>query len=270
VITIHGRNPHDALSNALMAISEEGMPVTDSDDIVLDRPVTVVIKRPEECATYRADRGDDPFRDLKASLEMILSWDETEYAVHCLTSQGSCDTKVYDVPMRFHVSGRRMDLTAMCGTNDLANSTPIVASCLLLQHVARAADMRVGQYHHMTDGWKITQQKLTEMCDKEQPLSPYLDHASLRPTPLHDGDWSKFEADLGMYVDEGAKAMGYSTKFIRRVALPVLRAQQILKDIDPPTRFKAARGELDRCAAADWALACHDFIDAREKEWNSR
>jgi hypothetical protein len=86
---------------------------------------------------------------------------------------------------------------------------------------------------------------------------------SLISTDLHT--WL---ADLRMYVIEGAEAIGYRDRFFRKIAIPLLEADQLLKDQQNPNRKQAALAKLSRLPVHEWVLAMTQFINQQPENVN--
>lgn len=57
----------------------------------------------------------------------------------------------------------------------------------------------------------------------------------------------------------------YQDPFFSEVALPIWNAWVAMKERTNPSRYRNARAALVGCLAHDWALACREWIDRREK-----
>lgn len=77
-----------------------------------------------------------------------------------------------------------------------------------------------------------------------------------------DGPCWQQEAEM---VADGHAPIGAQDPTIRRIVLPLVRANRILGDETNRRRFAQAREVVSRCEAPDWREQCLQWIDAMEK-----
>lgn len=85
------------------------------------------------------------------------------------------------------------------------------------------------------------------------------------PYPIVSVDMATWHQDLGMFLSEGDKAIGYREPFFRRVCVPLYSAYEAFREKDNAARFDLALGHIERAADCDWKLACREWI-ARRKD----
>lgn len=76
-----------------------------------------------------------------------------------------------------------------------------------------------------------------------------------------DGPYWQTEAEM---VVSGHAPMGAQDPLIRRVVLPIVRAQRILGDETNARRFAQARASIEKCEAEDWRDECLRWLKLAE------
>lgn len=95
--------------------------------------------------------------------------------------------------------------------------------------------------------------------------NPY-ENGDVVPLPMIEGYFDDWTSDLDMFMDEGPDAVGYRTRFFRRVAIPLYRAYMTFKHDEGPTRYAQAQElVLYECKATDWSRACWEWLERRRK-----
>lgn len=77
-----------------------------------------------------------------------------------------------------------------------------------------------------------------------------------------DGPCWQVESEM---VASGHAPIGAQDPLIRRVILPIVRAQRILGDETNARRFAQARASIEKCEAADWRDECLRWLEQMEK-----
>lgn len=77
-----------------------------------------------------------------------------------------------------------------------------------------------------------------------------------------DGPHWRVEAEM---VVGGHAPIGAQDPLIRRVILPIVRAQRILGDESNVRRFAQARASIEKCEAMDWRDECLRWLELAEK-----
>lgn len=75
-----------------------------------------------------------------------------------------------------------------------------------------------------------------------------------------DNGLPSFESDAGTYLSLGAKAMGYTSRFFRRVAVPMAVAAEIFGQDPTSVGRKAALEALKNVEPCDWRTAMEQWI----------
>jgi len=229
---------------------------------------------------WRATFGFDQYKALINNLEtapncrrqVLTMW----YPPADLLDQANkkdlpCNTHAY-----FWQDCGELNMTVCCRSNDVVwgcYGSDSVTFGLLLQFIAEALDLEVGKYWQMSNNWhayKKTIEPLGAMAG-QLPYDPYAT-GTTRPFPrlMKTKDWMNFMVELQMFIDQGEAALGYREPFIKRVALPMLRAWRVFKSEEAPARYELAIKELSNCQAPDWRYMCTQWIERRHRRWMSK
>lgn len=163
-----------------------------------------------------------------------------------------------------------LDMVVFCRSNDMiwggwgANA---VHFSMLHEYVARRAFMAVGSYSQISVNAHIYLATAEKMLEQSQ--YPYVTSGEPYPTgdiyPLGncddqwDEDCRKFITLDGSCYDGPLKV---EDSFWVDVAKPIIRTHDLWKDYRD---FGRAMGELSNCQAADWRLACEQWLIRRQK-----
>lgn len=189
-----------------------------------------------------------------------------------------------DVPCNLSACFQRgadgeLNMTIYNRSNDIvwgALGANAVHFSMLQEFLALAIGCPVGSYWQIScnmHGYLKTVEPLMSLADKAFPSTqvqssdPY-EQGLVQPLEMFPaGTGGDFIRDLAMFLDEGDRAMGYKTKFMRRVALPMIRSWMAYHDSSNPARYHNARKivQVD-CHAKDWALACDQWLARREEK----
>lgn len=189
-----------------------------------------------------------------------------------------------DVPCNLSACFQRgadgeLNMTVYNRSNDIvwgALGANAVHFSVLQEFLALAIGCPVGRYWQIScnmHGYLKTVEPLMPLADRAFPSTqtqasdPY-EQGVVQPLEMFpSGTGGDFVSDLAMFLDEGERAMGYKTKFMRRVAMPLLRSWLAFKDSSDPARFHNARKivQVD-CHAKDWSLACDQWLARREEK----
>ena len=60
---------------------------------------------------------------------------------------------------------------------------------------------------------------------------------------------------------------GIGSRFLRRVAAPLLTAWGAYKSTRGDGRYHLAKAHVDACAATDWHRACWEWLDRRHQKF---
>ncbi|GAF76679.1 unnamed protein product, partial [marine sediment metagenome] len=164
-----------------------------------------------------------------------------------------------------------LNMTVMCRSNDIiwgCYGANAVHFSILLEFMAAAIGCPVGTYTQISNNWHgyvETTEPLMHLADRaddllhgsgpegkiDVPWCPY-ENGAVEPFPLINTDVLIWQRDLGIFMSEGATAMGYRDRFFRRVAIPLLQAYQAFKDKELGLeRFTLAQSKVMECQALD-------------------
>lgn len=189
--------------------------------------------------------------------------------------QGSMKDLPCNLTAHFQVSVHgALDMTVFNRSNDIiwgCYGANAVHFSMLLEYMAHRVGVPVGRYWQISDNWHGYLKTLEPLAELQmyapdpyrlREPNPYDD---LEPYPLlmTGEDVNVFDEDVQMFLDEGANCMGYRSKFIRRVALPMLQAWRAYKEIEATWRYSRAIEILDNCQASDWRVAAVEWISRR-------
>lgn len=169
-----------------------------------------------------------------------------------------------------------LDLTVFCRSNDIVwgcYGANAVHFSMLHEYVAIAVGRPVGMYEHVSVNWHAYLDTFAPLRELDQ-YRPMPAHAGPQPNNLHcpysrgqvvpfrliNTSREQWDQDLGMFLDQGTKAMGYQDIFFRGVALPMLRVHDLIKQ-----DMREALQWCDNIKASDWRLACQEWLLRRKR-----
>ena len=187
-----------------------------------------------------------------------------------------------DVPCNLSVSFQRdadgrLDMTVFNRSNDAvwgALGANVVHFSFLQEFLALCIGCPVGRYFQISanlHGYEKTFTPLEELADYAFPSDlakrscPY-EKQHVAPVPLgaSPDETSAFLSDTQMFCDEGTRALGYRTKFFRRLVLPLAHAWAIFKS-DSPHRHDQAISYVNATAVnCDWSEAAIQWLGRRK------
>lgn len=175
-----------------------------------------------------------------------------------------------------------LDMTVFNRSNDIiwgCYGANAVHFSVLQEYMAARVGCPVGRYWQVSDNWHgylSTLEPLRELQARARdPFtarllahSPY-EEGLVSPLPLlaEGEDPDVLDQDIEMFLDEGTKCMGYRTRFMRRVVLPMLHAWRAFKGLQAPERYDHALDVLTQCHASDWRHAAVQWIGRRRDKW---
>lgn len=158
----------------------------------------------------------------------------------------------------------RLCLTVTCRSNDMiwgAYGANAVHFSFLQEYVARALGRSVGPMWQVSNNYHAYVDVLEKLQGLE-PQQPYGDPAFIDLLPLHQGDEKVFDEDVQMLLNENV-TIGLRTPWLRRVAVPMIRAHQAYSDKKNPERHETALEVMMQCKATDWRRAGVEWITRR-------
>lgn len=251
---IPGRNFQSLMVPMLQSLhtaaEEEG------EDLVFHDPVIFTVHRPTERLVFFPGFRRNPAQELgQAFASLAQAEGSIEDAAKAVTDGGG--HFLFSTPqlvVRGSVGGDgRFNLTAV-----LADTNPFqgvlgqmgLQMSILHELMAQAAHKHVGTLTIQQMGLRVPLSVVTQLMRAaldQHPEDPY--EAGLKPRKL-DGP-----LQMKMAVEEGPSASGYSSKWVRHVALPLLAT---LKAEDLDEARKLAEG----IKADDWRRSCLEWLDA--------
>lgn len=170
----------------------------------------------------------------------------------------------------------RLDMTVFNRSNDLiwgAYGANAVHFSMLQEYVASSVGVLVGGYwqvshnsHVYAEMWHKVKSIADSAPDPHRiTTTDVYQNLNLDPFPLFFAtNKEDFDEDLYMFVQEGANAIGYRSKFFRHVALPMLNSWRAFKELEPPQKYTEASLIIHQgCKAKDWSTACREWIQRR-------
>lgn len=204
--------------------------------------------------------------------QVLSMWDPSDLGA--TTKDLPCNTHCY---LERDEAGA-LNLMVCNRSNDLvwgALGADYVTFSTLLEYMAAKIGCPVGQYFQVTNnlhGYESTCQPLLGLSGVN-PLNaakadPY-QIEQVKPFPLIEGDVSDWEEDLQMFLVEGVDALGYKTRFFRRVALPIEAAHKHWRDSaqEGVNRYDGALDILQQCEAKDWQFGCSQWLVQRRMNY---
>lgn len=176
-----------------------------------------------------------------------------------------------EILFRISVHGK-LDMTVNNRSNDViwgAYGANAVHMSMLQEYMAASIGVPIGRYWQISNnyhGYDLTMKKhegltLENLSQYKGKWSgPYSESmgAIVKPYPMVNTDIQVWEQDLGMLMDEGP-IIGFQDKFFRKVATPIWSSWEAWKKDD----VKGAMDIISQCAATDWRLACHQWLERR-------
>jgi len=189
-----------------------------------------------------------------------------------------CNTTVH-----FQMSPYGMlDMTVFNRSNDLVWGTYGADAPhfgMLLSYMAGALGVEPGRYWQVSDNWHAYVDTLEKIRSLEMYApAPYYEERRVRspyeaqerlsaPHLIQAGEpLDRWEADLQMFMDEEDEALGYTSWFFRRVALPMIRAHKVFKSGNAD-RYDEALEIIQEVRAYDWRALCEMWLRRRKERY---
>jgi hypothetical protein len=183
-----------------------------------------------------------------------------------------------DIPCNTHAYLSRnargeLDMTVCNRSNDVVwgcYGANAVHFSILQEYVAAMIGCPVGRYWQMSNNWHLYEQVHGELLAEMSQLAPNPPSTSRCPYSAGQvepmrlvADVDAFDQDLRMFLQEGEKVLGYREPFIRRVAVPMLRAWKVFKEDTSPSGTNRAMQLLEIGLSNDWLLASYQWMERR-------
>lgn len=217
----------------------------------IDEPLMVILTHPREKVMVWTGWGNSPAQEL---CDALLSLRQVRKIIPNLAS------KLGELTPGFHLQSpimsvsfeltekKEVTVTAVTPETDVSHAAfgPMMMQLSMLQElIASHAKCGVGT---------LTLVQLQARIPKRPVMGDegYTDGV-YSPIPMESAE--DFWADLDMFLQQQDNAIGYKSLFIRKVAVPVVRAAKLAED-DPSEAKKA----LSSIAATDWRAAMAEVI----------
>lgn len=171
----------------------------------------------------------------------------------------------------------QLDMMVCCRSNDIimgAYGANVVHFSMLHEYMAGAIGCPVGVYRQMSNNYHAYTRDLEPLAhladnvvDPHRRAMPglYAD-GTIEPYPMMDQPVQEWQQDLQMLLEEGV-VIGLRSRFLRRVAAPIINAHQAYKTMTGQQRYLAAKEIMAQCLATDWRFACTQWLSRRENRW---
>lgn len=160
-----------------------------------------------------------------------------------------------------------LDMMVTCRSNDIvwgAYGANAVHMSMLQEYIAAGVGIPVGRYWQVSYNWhayEATFEKVRSLAYDEDRYDPY---KYFEPFKMVNTDMNTWRQDLQVFIEDGP-IVGFRDPFFRRVATPIYQSWMAKENKDDPFRYEKALEIIDQCAAADWKLACQEWLKRRLK-----
>jgi hypothetical protein len=191
---------------------------------------------------------------------VVQLWDAAD--LNKKTLDKACNTQLV-----FSVNRGRLDLMVFNRSNDMlygyAGANPVHFS-VIQEFVAAAVGIPLGVYRTISNNLHL----YTELYDASKYLeSPPTDELydayqhGFEATPIITTDWERWLIDCEQFCAHPFnETASYQDPFFKSVAHPMAMISKTRKDKTGDGRYW-----VSRIQAPDWQLACHQWVDRREK-----
>ena len=159
-----------------------------------------------------------------------------------------------------------LDMMVTCRSNDIiwgAYGANAVHMSMLQEYIAAGVGVPTGRYWQVSYNWhayKETLEKVKVLSDfSDDNNNPY---QNIQPYPMVSVDQNTWKQDLMVFLEQGP-IVGFRDSFFRRVATPIYQSWMAKENTEDPNRYEHALEIIDQCAAADWKIACKDWLNRR-------
>lgn len=249
------RNPHSALCLALMHLSEHGTKV--DGNFVLSEPCAFTWEQPKERFVFWEGMSRDPGEELR-QVAIGLAAAEAHIGPAGETVLQGSNQFLFSTPL-LAVQGRIVDnklnmMAITTQTNPFIGAFGQINMQLTMLHELMAKSIRksVGQFTIQHMGLSAPMEAvgaLLEASRKQHGEDPYTEKL-VKPRDLDAN------IELQMLATEGAGAIGYKSKWVRHVALPLLEISEMAKE-----RPLAALQQVNRIKASDWRASMEEWLE---------
>lgn len=185
-----------------------------------------------------------------------------------------CNTAIYVL-----VNQGRLEITVTCRSNDMlwgAHGANAVHFSMLQEYLAAGVGVPVGRMFQVSNNYHAYEKTLTaelahSLVDGSRP-NPY-DREDrnevVEPYPMVTVDLKTWGEDLAVLMDEGP-IVGFRDPFFRKVVTPVELAHRHYRSNKGEERYTGALEIIEQCAAADWRVACREWLQRRHAAWQRK
>ena len=253
------RNPHSGLCPLLEYLSREG--TKQGEEYVLAEPCVLRWEQPKERLVFWDGLTRNPAEELRqVATGLALAESHAEPAAKTVlegNGQFLFSTPLLAVQGRFTSEGR-FDLTAIMSTEN-----PFVGAfgqiglqmAMLQEMMAKAVKKPVGCLTMQHMGIRAPMAAVAAILESSRSKVGYDPYAEkdIKPRDF-DGP-----LELKMLSEEGTNAIGYKSKWVRKVALPLLQIEALANENGP----LAAMQKVGDIKASDWRAAMEEWLEFR-------
>lgn len=184
-----------------------------------------------------------------------------------------CNTAIYVL-----VREGKLEITVTCRSNDMlwgAHGANAVHFSMLQEYLAAGVGVGVGRMFQVSNNYHAYEKTLPGevaeyiMRDHLNPYDREDRNELIEPFPMVGVDLATWREDLGVFMDEGP-IVGFRDPFFRRVVTPVELAHQHYRKGRGEDRYVGALEIIEQCAAADWRVACREWLQRRYDSWQRK
>ena len=167
-----------------------------------------------------------------------------------------------NLAISFRVQNDTLDMTVFNRSNDIiwgAYGANAVHMSILQEYIATRLELTSGKYHQVSNNFHAYLNILEKVGVPDPlPIDPYEYEVTPRPLIDEPDQWMQ---DLNTFMDDSPEGISpmYINSFFSDVAEPMRRSWRWYKNKDYPGALDMA----DHIAAADWKLACHQWLTRR-------
>lgn len=185
-----------------------------------------------------------------------------------------CNTAIYVL-----VNQGRLEITVTCRSNDMlwgAHGANAVHFSMLQEYLAAGVGVPVGRMFQVSNNYhayeKTLTRELAESLTCSGLLNPYDTedrNEVVEPFRMVTVDLKTWGEDLGVFMEEGP-IVGFRDPFFRKVVTPVEMAHRHYRTNKGEERYTGALDIIEQCAAADWRVACREWLQRRYAAWQRK
>ena len=183
-----------------------------------------------------------------------------------------------NVGATFQINARdELDMVVHNRSNDIvwgALGANAVHFSFLQEFIARSIGCQIGKYWQVSSnlhGYLNTVEPLMSLADLAKDphrsiTTDYYQQHEIDTYPIMQVDSKMWMQDLEIFMKEGP-IIGFRDPFFRQVATPMLHSFNAWKDGKGVERYEAALDIIQQCRAADWRMACREWLERRRDKY---